>query len=506
LEEISSFAFIFPLVFAVLIAVVIYVMLSRTIQKDRRQIGTMKALGATDGKIIGIYLSQFCFAALIGALIGCFAAIYICDVIIGIFSAMFVVPTLSFALYPGLWLAAILVSVLLCALSGLIALTSILPLLPAHAMRPRKPKGGGRIFIERIGFLWKHFTFNSRYALKNSLRNKGRFFAVVLGMCGSCALLAFSLGFYDSIGNTQDKYFREFANYDVIADVDVMPLTLDHPALEQMEESFKALLLPVDIQEGNYILAVVENGFDMVNIPNEELQKGVIIPEYFATQWSVGVGDSIEINGYDAVVSAIVPQHLGLTLYTGFEYIAAITDEIPAIYNTIYGRSGDMATLTAYLKENGIDFATVDDDRTSFDSIMESMSVLIWFMIACSVVLGFTVLYSVGLINLSAREYEYMFMGVMGYPHKSILMAHIKETVLQLIMAIPLGYILGNMLLELIKGEFSGSSFVISAVILPQSYAVSALSVIGITALMAGVTSRHIGKLDIVEGLKAQDD
>jgi putative ABC transport system permease protein len=378
--------------------------------------------------------------------------------------------------------------------------------MPAHAMRPRLPKGGRRILLERAVFLWKRFSFNTRYALKNSMRNKGRFFAVVLGMCGSCALLAFSLGFYDSIGSTQDKYFQEFANYKVIADVDIMPLALEHPSLEQMDEGYKALLLHVDIQDESYILAVVENGFDMVNIPNEELHNGVIIPEYFAAQWSVEAGDTLEINGYDAVVSAIVPQHLGLTLYTGFDYIATITDEIPAVYNTIYGRSGDMAALTAYLKENSIDFATIDDDRTSFNSITESMSVLIWFMMACSVVLGFTVLYSVGLINLSAREYEYMFMGVMGYPHKSILTAHIKETVLQLILAIPLGFILGNVILELIKGEFSGSSFVISAVILPQSYAVAAFSVIGITALMAGVTSRHIGKLDIVEGLKAQND
>ena len=243
----------------------------------------------------------------------------------------------------------------------------------------------------------------------------------------------------------------------------------------------------------------------MFHIPVEALQSGVIIPEYLADVWNAGVGDTLNIGGHDAVVSAVVPQYLGLTLFTGFDYISSITDEIPAVYNTIYGRSADMASLTSYLKENGIDFATVDDDKTSFDSIMESMSVLIWLMISCAVVLGFTVLYSVGLINLSAREYEYMFMGVMGYPHKSIVMAHIKETIVQLVLAIPLGFLLGNLLLEAIKGEFSGDSFVISAAIYPQSYVISALSVIGVTALMAVVTSRYIDKLDIVEGLKVQE-
>ena len=208
----------------------------------------------------------------------------------------------------------------------------------------------------------------------------------------------------------------------------------------------------------------------------------------------------------NAVISAVIPQYIGLMLITSFDYISYISDDIPQIYNTIYGRTADISALSAYLSANGIDFSTIDDDRTSFDSIMESMSVLILFMIVCSVILGFTVLYSVGMINLSAREYEYMFMGVMGYSHKQILLAHAKETIVQLTLAIPLGFLLGNILLESIKGEFSGDSFVIQSAIFSQSYLFSALVVIGVTGLMAMVTSRHIGQLDIVEGLKARDE
>ena len=506
LGQIRSFAVIFPLIFAVLIAIVIYVMLSRAIQKDRKQIGTMKALAVPDKSIIIIYLSQFCFAAIIGTLLGGISAIFLSEFIIGIFSVMFEVPELGFAFYPILWIAAFIVSVLLCSISGLAALSGILSLLPAHAMRPRKPKGGRRLLIERALFLWKRLSFNTRYALKSSLRNKGRFLAVVLGMCGSCALLVFSLGFYDSIINTQNRYFSEFANYDVVVSSDPMPLFVFHPALERMDEGSKALVMPVEIFGANYIIAIVENEFDMLNIPNEALRDGIIIPEFFADEWGIGVNDILQINGYETKVSAVVPQFLGLMLFASFDYINTLSDEIPPIYNTIYGRSADMAASSAYLIENGIDFSTIDDDRISFDSIMESMSVLIWFMIACSVILGFTVLYSVGMINLSAREYEYMFMGVMGYPHKRILSAHVKETIVQFALAMPSGFLLGNLLLESIRGEFSGDSFVISAAIFPQSYFISAIIVMGVTAIMAVVTSRHIGRLDIVEGLKAQDD
>jgi putative ABC transport system permease protein len=388
----------------------------------------------------------------------------------------------------------------------LIALFAILPLMPANAMRPRIPKGGKRLLIERFSFIWKRFSFNTRYALKNSLRNKGRFFAVVLGMCGSCALLVFSLGFYDSLDNTKNRYFTHFVNHDVVVDFDPMPLTAIHPAAEHMDVSQKALIMPVTINNEFYMLAVAEHGFDMVNIPFDALYRGIIIPEYFAAEWGVKVGDTIKINDIDAIISATVTQYLGLTLFTSFDYVLTISDEIPLLYNTLYGRSDDVPALTAFLKENQIDFATLDDDRSTIDTMVESMAILIWFMIACSVILGVTVLYSVGLINLSAREHEYMFMGVMGYRHKSIMTAHIKETVLQLVLAVPLGFLLGNLLLEGIKGEFSGNGFVIAAAIYPMSYMLSVIAVIGVTALMAMVTSRHIEKLDIVEGLKAQDD
>jgi putative ABC transport system permease protein len=506
LDELSTFAYIFPLVFAVLIAVVIYVMLTRAVQKDRRQIGVMKAMGQSDKKIISIYLSQFCITAIIGSLLGCFLAVLICDFVIAELSSMFLIPALSYAFEPILWLVSVLISVCLCAVSSIIALLRILPLMPSAALRPRIPKGGRKILIERISFIWKRLSFNTRYALKNSFRNKSRFFAIVLGMTGSISLLAFSLAFYDSIDYTQSKFFDDFAEYDIIVNFNPMPLFLNHSSASQIDESRKALTIYIDIDDEHYRLTITENDFDMLNISAEDLQNGVIIPEYFAKIWNAEVGGIININGYNAVISAIIPQHLSLTLYTSYDYIRVIIDEIPPVYNMIFGRSNNLPVLTGWLVKNNIDFSTIDDDRNTFDSIMETMSLLIWLMVGCSVILGFTVLYAVGLINLSAREYEYMFMGVMGYSHKSIITAHIKETVLQLIAAIPLGFITANLLLMSIIGEFSSSNFVVAAVIFPNRYITAAIAAVLVTAVMTIVTSKHIDRLDIIEGLKAHDD
>lgn len=515
LDILRTFAYIFPFVFAVLIAIVIYVMLSRAIQKERKQIGTMKALGVSDITIIGIYLSQFCFTALIGGILGCVAATYIGDVLIGIFSYVFEVPTLTFVVYLGLWIPAIITSILLCAISGLIALLSILTLLPAHAMRPRQPRGGKRTSPKSASFLWNQFSFNTRYTLKSALRNKGRFLAVSFGMCGTCLLLSFSLGYNNSITNTQNRYFNGFANYDVIINLDLFPLYFNHPVLRRVDDSYKSLIMPIEIQDERYVFTIVENGFDMFHIPSAALQNGIIIPENFADKWGAQVGDKLkiseigsrlEIDDYYAIVSAIIPQHLGPMLITSFDYINSVTDDISSVYNTIFGKSRNMEALSLYLTNNDIDFTTIDDDRASFESIMEVLSIVIWLMIILSTILGVTVLYSVGMINLSAREYEYMFMGVMGYPRKSILMAHAKETIIQLVFAIPLGFYFGNLLLKNTEDQFSSNSFVLSGVIFPQSYFISSLLVISVTAFMAFVTSHHIERLDVVDGLKVQDD
>lgn len=132
---------------------------------------------------------------------------------------------------------------------------------------------------------------------------------------------------------------------------------------------------------------------------------------------------------------------------------------------------------------------------------MESLNTLIWFMLSCALIPGFMVLYSVGQMNLSAREFEYMFMGIMGYPLISIMKAHIKETVLQLVPALPAGFILGNIILQAVKAPFSNENFVMSFEIYAQSYIYAGIMVIFIAVLIAAYSAWHIDRLDIVEGL-----
>lgn len=506
LDQIRTFAYIFPLVFALLIVIILYVTVKRTILKERRQIGIYKALGTCGGKILFIYVAQAGVTAFIGAAAGCVTAMLLCDTIVGFFSVMFEVPGLAFVFYPLLWTGIILVSVAICVLSAFLSVWNVLKPLPAELIRPRMPSGGKRVLLEKIPFLWNRFSFNTRYAFKSTFRNKGRFFAVVLGMCGSCALLTFAFGFFNSVKYTQSAYFEEFANYDVLMEFEPLPLIMKHPVTEHLDRVNKALAMPVKIEDGEYRLIVVEDDFDMQNIETRSLKDGVIIPDYYAGLWNVRTGDELKINNIVVKVAGLSEQSFGPALYTGYDYAKKIFSDFPSVYNVIFAQEEDLKDLEDWSRQYGFRYSTLEDDRTSFASVMESLNTLIWFMLACAVILGLTVLYSVGLMNLSSREYEYMFMGVMGYPLKSILLSHLKETAMQLLLAIPIGYLAGYGILNIVKTEFSGDNFVISTAIFSQSYLLAGAMVVIMAAFMTFVSARRIDGLDIVEGLKARDE
>ncbi len=506
LKQISTFAYIFPLIFALLIVMIIYVMIKRAISMERRQIGICKALGVQGGKLVFVYAAQPALMAMLGAALGCAAAALICDTIIGFFSAMFEVPGLAFVFYPALWIYVIIVCTAVCAISAILSVRKALKPMPAEQLRPGLPSGGKQILLERASFLWKRLSFNTRYALKSTLRNKGRFIAVLLGMCGSCALLTFALGFFDSAGYTQKSYFDEFARYDALIQIDPLPLTAAHPAEKSLDEAEKALAVPVNVGGEEYRLFVVEDGFDMQNIDMRLAEEGVILPEYFAQQWNVDEGDTLKLDDIEVRVAGVSEQSFGLSLYTSYDYAQkAIPGFVPA-YNVIFARDSNVGELKTLSREQGFEYSTLEDDKTSFASVMESLNTLIWFMLACAVILGLTVLYSVGLMNLSAREYEYMFMGVMGYPLKSIMSAHIKEMLMQLALALPAGFILGGVILSAVKTAFSGDNFVLASAIYPRSYVYAGAAVAAMAAFLALLSSRRIGRLNIVEGLKTRDE
>ncbi|MGG5318055.1 ABC transporter permease [Enterococcus sp. AZ072] len=503
LDQFVSFAYIFPTIFWLLSFGIIFILLRRTILKEHKQIGVMKALGRNNWGIIKIYTFQFVLMGLLSSIAGCLLSLPVSKWLLTIFASMIEVPDLTADFNPLYWLITIGVSTIGCWIFSILSMLDILREYPYTSMSPRVPKISAK---RRNSKVWKYVSFNTRYAFKTSLRNKGRFFLMILGIAASAALLVFSFGFNDSLKEVTNQYFRTFASYDLIIESQPQQLTDDLVEDTLIQKEDKALQMVTKVNGEEYSLIILDGQVDTLELADEMLREGIIIPEYYAEKWQVTVGDTIKIDDRSVKVSCILPLGMGLSIFTSYDYAESIFDDLPRVYNTLYVQSDRPEKLEQHLKNQNMVFTTANNDREMFRSLLDNMGILIIFLIICSVILGITVIMCMNLMNLTVREFEYMFMNIMGYSKRRILSAIGKETLLQLILAIPLGFFLGYQLLQAIKGEFSQNTFALYPIVSLKSYLISTTIVFLMGSTRILLSNRYIEKLDIVEGLKVQED
>lgn len=503
LDQFVSFAYIFPTIFWLLSFGIIFILLRRTILKEHKQIGVMKALGRNNRGIIKIYTFQFVLMGLVSSLAGCLLSMPVSKWLLRIFASMIEVPDLTIHVDPLYWLITMSVSTIGCWLFGVLSMIDILREYPYTSMSPRVPKVSNK---RRSSRLWQFVSFNTRYAFKTSFRNKGRFLLMILGIAASAALLVFSFGFNDSLKDVTDQYFRTFANYDFIVENQPQPLNANLLEESLIKKEDKALQMAGKVDGEEYPLIILDKHVDTLRLTEGKLQEGVIIPEYYAEKWQVTVGDTVKIDDHQVKIADILPLGMGLGIFTSYDYAESVFDDLPNVYNTLYVQTDQTKKLEQELKNRNMLFTTASDDQAMFRSLLDNLGILIIFLIVCSVILGITVILCMNLMNLTVREFEYMFMNIMGYSKQRILTAIGKETVLQLIVAIPIGFFFGYQLLQAIKGEFSQNTFALYPMISLKSYLISTVIVLLMGSTRVWLSNRYIEKLDIVEGLKVQDD
>lgn len=505
LDQFVSFAYIFPTIFWLLSFGIIFIILRRTLLKEHKQIGILKALGTSNRSIVTIYTRQFVLLGFFSSLIGCLLSYPITELLFHVFSSMIELPTLTYQVEFRYWTITILISTIGCGIFSLCSMLDILKEFPAIAMKQRIPKTKKK--SDKLPLL-SSLSFNTRYAFAASLRNKGRFLLMVLGMAASTGLLLFSLGFNDSIRGVADNYFKTFASYDLVVQLSD-PVPLDQKVLNNFHEVVKqdaALQLSGKIKGEDYPLIITQSTIKTLDLPLKKLNQGLVIPEYYAKKWQVKIGDQLTINDHKATVSAILPLSMGLAVYTSYEYADTLFKDFPEVYNTVYLTSDQPKQVIKQLKQEKLFYTTAQEDRQAFNSLLENMRILIILLVICSIVLGITVIFCLNLMNLTVREFEYMFMTIMGYSKRLILQAINKENLLQLLLALPLGFLLSNQLLEGIKDQFSQNSFAMQSSITLESFILTAVIVIFISSLRLLLSNRYIDRLDIVEGLKTQEE
>lgn len=528
LLQIDSFSYICPSILLLMAILLLYIIQRRNVAVERKQIGIMKAIGLTDASIMYMYIKYSFLVSFFGILLAFISTKIILPSIFEVLSKIFDMPNFTYNTYFDLWVIAGTIILFVCILSNLIAAISILKLNPAQSMRGEPPKGGGKSLMENLK-LWNRFSFNTRYAIKNASRSKTRYFASLWGMFAAVSMTIFAQGFNNSFDYFLSTLYEKFSLYDIKATINPIKweedseiITNDIVLSYDKAAIYQSRIYPAFKSESEnlYIPTLIyQDDFSSLDIPkNDNPEDTIMLPKYLADKLNIKENDYIGIELYTLgnSVSKIVKcgkfvEQQGMFFVYMEKKFAEEEFDIPDSYNNIFFTKKDNISRE-YIKEILDDsedisyYSFVDDEYAAYKNQIATIYLLVQILIFIAFLLGATSLYGVGVITLATRRYEFTLLKVMGYTTKEIMIASLKETITQIIIAIPTGIAAGFGILYLVKKPFSSKLFSFVPHIYDESYIYAVILLITAIFLVSIMSAHYVNKLDMVEGLKDREE
>ena len=528
LLQIDSFSYICPAILLLMAILLLYIIQRRNVAVERKQIGIMKAIGLTDASIMFMYIKYSFLVSFFGILLAFISAKIILPSIFEQLTKIFDMPNFTYNTYFDLWIIAGAIILFVCILSNLLAAISILKLNPAQSMRGEPPKGGGKNFIERLS-IWNKFSFNTRYAMKNASRSITRYFASLWGMFAAISMTIFAQGFNNSFDYFLSTLYQKFALYDIKATInptkweeDLEIITNDIVKSYDKAAIYQSRIYPAFKSESEnlYIPTLIyKDNFSSLDIPeNENPEETIMLPKYLANRLNIKENDyiGIELYALGNTISRIVKcgkfvEQQGMFFVYMDKKFAEEEFDISDDYNNIFFTKKENVS-DEEIKEILDDsedisyYSFVNDEYTANKNQIATIYLLVQILIFIAFLLGATSLYGVGVITLATRRYEFTLLKVMGYTTKEIMIASLKETITQIIIAIPTGIAAGYGILYLVKKPFSSKLFSFVPHIYDESYIYAILLLITAIFLVSIMSAHYVNKLDMVEGLKDREE
>ena len=528
LLQIDSFSYICPSILLLMAILLLYIIQRRNVAVERKQIGIMKAIGLTDASIMYMYIKYSFLVSFFGILLAFISAKIILPSIFEQLIKIFDMPNFTYNTYFDLWIIAGAIILFVCILSNLLAAISILKLNPAQSMRGEPPKGGGKNFIENLS-LWNKFSFNTRYAMKNASRSITRYFASLWGMFAAISMTIFAQGFNNSFDYFLSTLYQKFSLYDIKAAINPTKweenseiITNDIVKSYDKAAIYQSRIYPAfkSDSENLYIPTLIyKDNFSSLDIPeNDNPEETIMLPKYLADKLNIKENDYIGIELYTLgnSVSRIVKcgkfvEQQGMFFVYMDKKFAEEEFDISDDYNNIFFTKKENVS-DEDIKEILDDsedisyYSFVNDEYTANKNQIATIYLLVQILIFIAFLLGATSLYGVGVITLATRRYEFTLLKVMGYTTKEIMIASLKETITQIIIAIPTGIAAGYGILYLVKKPFSSKLFSFVPHIYDESYIYAILLLITAIFLVSIMSAHYVNKLDMVEGLKDREE
>lgn len=537
-ERIDRIANIFPVFFMMVAMLVAFSTMTRMVEEERTEIGTLMALGYTRQRILLKYALYAGLAALIGWVIGAvFGATFFPWFIYNAYVIMYSMPDVSIAVD---WSSVVIsfITSLLCTVGAavMVALYEMRQS-PAELMRPKAPKPGKRVFLERIPWFWNRLSFIAKVSARNVLRYKARFFMTVLGIAGCTALLLTGFGLHDAIFTIIPNQFEKIQFYDDLVIFDQGRSEAEQqPAFDVIRDDARVENAELVSQEqmsvykekGEKSLSVyivspsdTEKLKDFIHFSDRtdkarevKLEEGsAVITERMSKLLGAKKGDTVTIDDgkaqYQVKVGDVTENYLENYLYITPSTYQQVTGKAP-LYNTAYvnltaeGKKNEAALAEDLIKHDQI--LTVQNMQESVDSAnssMQSLNAIVVVIVLFSGILAFIVLFNLTTINISERIREIATLKVLGFQEKETKYYVFRENIILSSIGMVIGLFLGLILLNFILVTVETDIMMFGRQVFWQSYVYACGMTILFTLIVNWAMGPTINRIDMVEALKS---
>lgn len=529
---VAEIATVFPVFFFLVAVLVCMTTMNRMIEEQRTQIGVLKALGYSRNTIMAKYMIYSGSAAIIGCIVGFFAGTYVFPKVIWFtYGLMYTVSGDAYIFDLPLAIVSLVVSLLCSVGTTWLSCRMELRSVAAELIRPKAPKSGKRILLERIPFIWNRIKFLYKVSIRNILRYKKRFFMMVFGISGCTALVIAGLGLRDSIVDIVDAQYGHIQTYDI-------SVTFKEPMDEEEQETFiedtKEVLesylyhmtASVDVTHDGKTRAITmivpqDDTFleEFLTLPDmnggtlDYPTKGeAVISSNFAKRMNIRTGDTIsfvddELHQLEVTISGICENYVGDYLYLSAEtYKEQVrhTPEYKALWCHVDETSDVHEVGTQIMENETVGSISITQDMVDrVKSMLDSLNYIIALVIGCAAALAFIVLYNLTNINITERLREIATIKVLGfYPGETAAYVFRENLVLTGIGAL-VGLVLGKWLHAFIMNALDVDGFCFQVKVTPLSYLLAVLLTFVFAMIVNAFMYFKLQKIDMAESLKS---
>lgn len=529
INSMNNIATLFPIIFYLVAILISSTSMSRMVEEERGDIGTLKALGYSNLRIINKYIAYSLLSTVLGGIIGMFIGfILIPTVVWENYSIIYYLPEFYPKLRFSYGILGTVIAVICITGSTVHSAYKELRDEPSSLMRPKSPKMGKKVILEKIPFIWKRLNFSSKTTVRNVFRYKKRALMTIIGISGCTALILAGFGLRDSIKDIAEYQYGRVFEYDLVVslnkeDEELVNLVKNSDIVESVSltDSLSGSISAEGIKRDTSII-VVENTEDFKNVANlrdidsgniiDLSNEGVLISDKLASLLEIEKGENITLtdsdnNEFEYKVLGIVENYIGHYVYINKDLYESKENDFNI--NTLFikykeGNNDNEAFEEMLLDDNSVTSITVvENSLEHVRDLLKSLDLVVMILIVSSALLAFVVLYNLANVNISERVREIATLKVLGFYDKEVDNYINRESIILTCIGIVIGLIAGVFLTGFVISTCETENMRFARNILLHSYIYSILITSVFSIIVNFATHFVLKKINMVESLKS---